>query len=584
MKSMVLLLFILITVSSEILNSQNRTIKIYNNNAGRIFEGIGALSAGASSKLLLDYQPEIRDQVLDYLFKPKFGASLQHLKVEIGGDVNSTDGTEPSHAHSLNEFLKGALKYHDIRFDFTGIWNEREHNTEWIKLLRKTLDSNGLDSVKIIAPDTFDWRIAGEMKNDKELYDAVYAIGIHYNERWGKDPYSSTELARSLNKSLRNSEGGPWKGDWDGFEYLIKLYNRNYITGKSTNVITWSLVTSYYDNLSIPSSGLMYAKTPSSGYFEVQPAIWAAAHTTQFAEPGWRYVDSGCGYLEKGSYVTLKSPDSKNFSIIIETADTTGSQMVTFDLDPAFGNKTLHIWKTTRGKCDFENQADLKIRNHKFTLKLEGKSAYSITTTTGQKKGYYKPPENNPFPFPYKTGFENDSIGQLAKYFMDQAGVFEVSKRTDGKGKCLKQVIDQQGIEWEVSHNPAVETILGDTAWTDYEVHTDVIITENTGTAKLLGRIMDTKRGIEYPDGYTFIVTTGNKWTLMEGNRIIVSGWVDFPPFKWHHMSLKFSGGNISSSVNEKELFSISSTKFTHGLAGLGSTFNYAEFDNFEVK
>lgn len=641
MKSIVLFLFILITVSSEILISRNRTIKIYDSNAGRIFEGIGALSAGASSKLLLDYPPELRDQILDYLFKPKFGASLHHLKVEIGGDVNSTDGTEPSHAHSRNEFLnpqplffnrgyewllmkearkrnpsifldclewgcpgwigngiyyshdnadyiaaflKGALKYHEIRFDFTGIWNEREHDPEWIKLLRKTLDLNGLDSVKIIAPDIFDWRIADEMKKDKELYDAVYAIGIHYNERWKKDPYSSTEMARSLNKSLRNSEGGPWKGDWDGFEYLVKLYNRNYIEGKATNVITWSLVTSYYDNLSIPNSGLMYAKTPWSGYFEVQPAIWAAAHTTQFTEPGWRYVDSGCGYLEKGSYVTLKSPDGRDFSLIIESADTSGSQTVTFEIDPVFGNRTLHIWKTTRGKCEFEKQPDLKIRNHKFTIKLEGKSAYSITTTTGQTKGYYKAPENSPFPFPYKTGFENDSIGQLAKYFIDQAGVFETGKRTDGKGNCLKQVIDHQGIEWEVSHNPAVETILGDTSWTDYEVHTDVIITENTGTAKLLGRIMDPKRGIDYPDGYTFIVTTGNKWTLMEGNKVIGSGWADFPPFKWHHLTLKFSGSIITGSVNEKEIFAINSTKFTHGLAGLGSAFNYAEFDNFEVK
>ncbi|MBI5010469.1 MAG: galactosylceramidase, partial [Bacteroidia bacterium] len=203
--------------------------------------------------------------------------------------------------------------------------------------------------VKIIAPDTFDWGLAELMMKDRILNDAVFAIGIHYNERWKEKPYSSTLTAKNLNKSLRNSEGGPWRGDWEGFEYLVKLYNRNYIEGKSTNVITWSLVTSYYDNLSIPNSGLMYAKTPWSGYFEVQPGIWAAAHTTQFAEPGWKYVDSGCGYLEKGSYVTLVSPDRKEFSIIIETVDATASQTVNFKLDAGFGNRSLHVWKSTKG-------------------------------------------------------------------------------------------------------------------------------------------------------------------------------------------------------------------------------------------
>ena len=55
------------------------------------------MSAGASSRLLIDYPEPYRSQILDYLFKPGYGAALQHLKVEIGADVNSTDGSEPSH-------------------------------------------------------------------------------------------------------------------------------------------------------------------------------------------------------------------------------------------------------------------------------------------------------------------------------------------------------------------------------------------------------------------------------------------------------------------------------------------------------
>jgi hypothetical protein len=637
---LVFLLYLVIGLIPRVY-SQSMVIKLTDNNKGRLFEGIGALSAGASSKLLSDYPEVYRNQILDLLFKPKFGASLQQIKVEIGGDVNSTDATEPSHARTRDEFLrprpeyyqrgnewmimkearkrnpsiyldclewgcpgwigngiyysqdnadyivaflKGAMLYHNLKLDFTGIWNEKRPDYNWIKLLRKTLDSNELKDVKIIAADFFDWDIATAMASDKELSDAVYALGIHYNERWAQKPYSSTEIAQNLNKSLRNSEGGPWRGDWDGFEYLVKLYNRNYITGKATNVITWSLITSYYDNLSLPNSGLMMAKTPWSGYFEIQPALWAAAHTTQFAHPGWRYIDAACGYLSKGSYVTLKSPDNQDYSIIIETSDTAGSQTVTFQLDKNFKNKTLHVWKSTREKCEFERQPDIRVKNNTFTVQLEGRSAYSITSATGQTKGYYKAPDNVQFPFPYKTDFEEQAIGKLAKYFMDQAGVFEISERDDGKGKCLKQVIDKQGIEWEIGQNPSVETVIGDTAWADYEVNVNVSITENTGSAKIMGRVMEVHRGNDNPEGYWFKITTGNNWILNAGSQKLASGRADFPPFKWHNIMMRLKGNKITVLVNNKEVASVTDTKYNHGLAGLGSDFNYAEFDDFEIK
>lgn len=63
---------------------------------GRVFDGIGAVSAGASSRLLVDYPEPRHEEILDFLFRPKFGAGFQHLKVEIGSGQNSTCGSEPS--------------------------------------------------------------------------------------------------------------------------------------------------------------------------------------------------------------------------------------------------------------------------------------------------------------------------------------------------------------------------------------------------------------------------------------------------------------------------------------------------------
>src|SRR3954466_2447862 len=63
---------------------------------GRIFDGVGAVSGGGGKeKMLYDHPEPQRHQILDYLFKPGVGASIQYFKVEIGGDANSTDGAEP---------------------------------------------------------------------------------------------------------------------------------------------------------------------------------------------------------------------------------------------------------------------------------------------------------------------------------------------------------------------------------------------------------------------------------------------------------------------------------------------------------
>ena len=73
---------------------QNVSISLNSASARHRYDGHGALSAGASSRLLWDYQEPYRAQVLDYLFNVSFGASLHLLKLEIGGDGQSTDGTE----------------------------------------------------------------------------------------------------------------------------------------------------------------------------------------------------------------------------------------------------------------------------------------------------------------------------------------------------------------------------------------------------------------------------------------------------------------------------------------------------------
>src|SRR5437867_2586841 len=76
------------------------TVAVDGRGGGRVFDGVGAISGGGgNSRLLVDYPEPQRSQVLDYLFKPGYGAYVQVLKIENGGDANSTDGSEPSLEH-----------------------------------------------------------------------------------------------------------------------------------------------------------------------------------------------------------------------------------------------------------------------------------------------------------------------------------------------------------------------------------------------------------------------------------------------------------------------------------------------------
>lgn len=71
-------------ISIEGVQSAAINLNLDGSTALHTFDGHGALSAGASSRLLWDYPEPQRTEVLDYLFKPNFGAMMSILKVEIG--------------------------------------------------------------------------------------------------------------------------------------------------------------------------------------------------------------------------------------------------------------------------------------------------------------------------------------------------------------------------------------------------------------------------------------------------------------------------------------------------------------------
>ena len=664
---------------------QTETVTLDGRGPGRTFEGLGGLSAGAGSRLLIDYPEPQRSQLLDFLFKPNFGASLQHLKVEIGGDVNSTEGSEPSYARTRDEFehprpeyfqrgyewwlmrearkrnpaiyldvlqwgapdwigdqafpdavdpnslswdqrisrdrkkfftqdnadfiagfIQGARKYHGVAIDYCGTWNETPADNNWhgprldvpwIKLLRKTLDRRGLTGVKIIARDC-GWQITELMDQDAELKRAIDVVGAHYPNR------ESTPAARECGKPIWASEDhAGWQGaprcidnhpgfggslGWAEALALAKLYNLNYINGRMTKTTICYLINSYYDSLSWPKCAAISATSPWSGHYEVWLPIWATAHTTQFAQPGWRYLDDACGVLkEGGSYVCLRSPKrGGDYSAVIETGDAKQPQMLAFRVTGGLSAKPVHVWRSS-AQSQFERQDDIHLAGGSFTVTLEPGCIYSLTTTTGQHKGKTTAPPLAQFPIPYRDNFDSYAPGAMARYFADQSGAFEVAKRPGG-GNCLRQTVTRRGIDWEAYPTPEPYTIIGSANWHNYEVSCDARI-EGTGYAAVFGRIKCSLLSVSDPPyGYCLKVGSDGRWELKAFREVLASGTVAWGTNQWHKLALAFSGSRITASIDSLEVKAIEHDSdllgFGEGMAGLGSGWNNAQFDNFSVR
>jgi hypothetical protein len=469
-----------------------------------------------------------------------------------------------------------------------------------VKELHRRLLADGL-TTKIVCCDEYpgegagQWSIADEILRDPELGAAIDVIGVHYPLVDGK--ITTTEAARKTGKPLWSSEDQPNSGsgpflsrDWPiGGRILAHLYNQNYLEGSLTSTEIWSPITSYYDNLAAPNSGLMYANTPWSGHYDVQGTIWATAHTTQFAQPGWQYLDGASGYLpERGTYVSLRSADRKAWSVILETIDAKKAQVVSFRLAGGLTARVVHVWETNNSHT-FEHVADVKPVNGVFEYTFDPDSLYSLVTATGQGRGAAKPPPSASFPFPYLEDFENTAIGRAPKYLADQDGAFEARPCAGRQGRCLEQVIDTKPISWGPLPDPF--TMAGDAEWKDYSVAVDVRFL-TTSPAVLLGRIdsgdVFQDGAAHWPSCYVLRVKPEGGWDLLSAEFkkppvTLASGVAKIDRRQWQRLKMRFNGSKIAVFLDGVPLATVESSAHTHGMIGLGTEWSHVQFDNLQV-
>ena len=327
-----------------------QSVDLNGNAGGKRFDGVGAVNGGgATSVLLKDYPEPQRSQILDLLFKPKFGMSMSALYVEVPGDGNSTQGSMLSHMHTRDDlnfsrgymwwimkearnrnpdlsldgaawgapgwvgngdfwsqdmcdyyvkWLQGLKSVYGLNLDAIGCRNEKGVDIAFVKKFRATLDGNGFKKVKIHAfanwQHVFDW--TSKLAGDPDLAKAVDILGAH-----GAAPPEVQKLSDSLHKPIWTTEAHCYKKGFDSEISLIRGINNNFINAGATKIVFWYDVSAIYPMEPFAEDpAALLANSPWSGHYRVREVLWGYAHYGQFSQVGWQYLNGGYGKLSGG--------------------------------------------------------------------------------------------------------------------------------------------------------------------------------------------------------------------------------------------------------------------------------------------
>jgi len=619
------------------------SLTIDGNSPGRTFDGVGAISGGGgNSRLLIDYPEPQRSQILDYLFKPNYGASMQLVKIEIGGDTNSTSGAEASIQHSASDlncdrgyewwlmeqakarnpnikfiglawgapgwigngtFWSADMMNYDIRWldcaknshgltvDYLGGWNERGYDAAWFVNMRAALNSHGYPGVKLIADDS-SWNPATTAKTNPAFGNAISVYGAHYVCGYRSDEKTCSTTADNLasGKPLWAAENGS-DDDNFGAPALARGINRGYLDAKLTAYINWPVIGAITPNLPFPTMGVATAQQPWSGAYAVGKNAWVMAQTTQFTAPGWRYLDTGSGYLggdrANGSYVSLRSASGQTWTTVIETADATAAQSLTARITGGLPAATVHVWRTKlAGGDNLVRSADVTPVGGSFTVSLDPGYVYTLTTGLGGGKGTAAGPAPHALALPYADNYDSYATGKEARYLADMQGAFEVTGCSGGRaGRCVRQMAPRLPILWaDATDNLA---LIGDLGWANYTVSTDTLL-EQPGYVQLAGRVSWQKPG--RLDGYYLRAADTGQWSLLRSDTggtltTLASGQAAaLGTGRWHTLSLTFSGTTLTAKIDGGTVGAANDVYWVAGQVGIGSgQGETAQYDNLSV-
>jgi galactosylceramidase len=513
---------------------------------GARLDGFGAISGGgATSRFLFQYDNATVAHILDLLFLPQFGASLHHLKVEIGGDGQSSEGVEPSHLHAddaasasyargyewrlmreararnprillsalawtwpgwvgagtkspwtdtnksvtyLLSWLRGAREVHGLELDYINAdWNERGWSAPFVKALRAALDAQGFPALKIVCgDDSHAYSCASAAAADPELRAAIVAFGSHGPQ--GPDPQVA---------------GIPvWNTEIHAFEaggtLLAEMLPQGFISQNISGGTSWNLLGAYNPGLFAPDSGIFRAWWPWCGHYEQLGQLWVWAHFMQATRPGMRFlrVGSGSGQTAGGAlFVTFYDEATRDVTLVVYAPAGAATEQAAFQLSGpgAAGVGSLKAVRSlvvanAHPQPDvsgyFVAQPDVAVAaDGSFGVPLAPGVLWTLTTVAGLTKGAVPaPPPAAPFPASFSDDFDACELDQEAPYWADMTGSWQcVPAAPPRAGVVMRQAVPEHPVAWRPEEQRPFSLFAADVGWSAMSITIDVLMAAGEG-------------------------------------------------------------------------------------------------------
>jgi hypothetical protein len=551
--------------------------------SGRTFDGVGAISGGGgNARYLIDYPRRERGAILDYLFKPGYGAALQILKVEIGGDADSTDGAEASIEHTrgvvdcnagyewwlmrqarrrnpairlyalawaapgwtgsfwsqntigyLLDWLMCARR-HRLRIDYLGgTQNERGYYKAWTERLRAALDAAGFLRTKIVMADMLDpdaqWPVATALARDAAFNAATSVVGDHDVCGYPTDGIRcrSTPAARRLGKPLWASELGALHSAAQA-PSIARTIVRGYPQARLVAYMLWPIVSALPPGLPHQREGLLHALQPWSGHYRVSAMSYAVAMVTWFTAPGWRYVNGasgglgGAGGYADGGYATLRSARGRDWSTIAETTTARAGHGVRFRVTGGLARQTVHVWRTaptSRRRADWMVRLpDIHPVRGRFRFGLRPGYVFTFTTLARSVRRHPRPPRPRRFGA-YVERPRANPLDETPAYVTPMDGAFEHRPcRAAAWATCIEQTVPRPPIYW-ARHSGFPYAVIGDRSLRDYTVSSDVLFTRFGTSAGVLARFKRRGSRVSNFRGYILALRDDGGWQLLKNSQ-----------------------------------------------------------------
>ena len=488
-----------------------------------------------------------QQQILDYLFKPGYGADLQILKVEIGGDTNSTDGVESSIEHTrgavncdagyewwLMEQAKARnpnIKLYGLAWGAPGwIGSGNFWSTDMINYLVAWLNCAKSHGLTHQLPRRLERarlqhrlvRAAAVRAQRRRLLrraDRRRGHRLDRRQRPGLQPARSPARSRSSARTTRAgtcqrrpparaprtrsppaSSYGPARTGrrttTAGAAAMARADNRDYLDGQMTATINWPVVAAIY-----PEPAVQHRRADPG-----QPAVVRRVHGRQAAvgdgadHPVHR---ARAGPTSTPPAATWGQPQQRQLRHVevARTAPTGARSSRRWTPPPRRPSPTTSPAACPPAPCTcgartstrassstwFVHSTDITPSGGSFSLTLQPGYVYSLTTTTGQGKGTAASPAQGTLALPYSDNFDSDTAGQQPPYLAQQQGAFEVGPCAGGRsGQCLEQQAPVTADRMG-RPTPTPTRSAATPAWANYTVAADALI-QQAGAVQLLGR------------------------------------------------------------------------------------------------